>query len=66
MIMDAPITASAHTHMETPVPGYHQERAKHTVHCHGFGSRFVEGTTFTIENVVEHLLYPASPRIVPY
>jgi hypothetical protein len=34
--MNAPITA--HTHMGTPPPGYHEEWAKHTIHVHGFGS----------------------------
>ena len=37
--MNAPITASAHTHMGTPPPGYHQEEwGKHTVHIHGFAN----------------------------
>jgi hypothetical protein len=45
--MNAPITASAHTHMGTPLPGYHQEWVKHTFHqewekhtvcVHGFTS----------------------------
>jgi hypothetical protein len=36
-IMNAPITASAHTHMGTPPPGYHQEWVTHTFHVHGFG-----------------------------
>ena len=32
------ITASTHTHMGPPPPGYHQEWVTHTVHVHGFGS----------------------------
>jgi len=32
------ITASAHTHVGTPPPGYHQGGMKHTVHYHGFMS----------------------------
>jgi hypothetical protein len=36
--MNAPTTASAHTHVGTPLPGYNQEWGKHTVHVHGFGS----------------------------
>lgn len=35
-IMNAPTTASAHTHMGTPPPDYHEEWATHTVHVHGF------------------------------
>ena len=34
--MSAPTTASAHTHMGTPPPDYHEEWATHTVHVHGF------------------------------
>jgi hypothetical protein len=34
--MDAPITATAHTHMGTPPTGYNQEWATHTVHWHSF------------------------------
>jgi hypothetical protein len=30
------VTASAHTHIGTPPPGYHQEWVTHTVHVHGF------------------------------
>jgi hypothetical protein len=37
-LMNAPITASTHTHMGTPPPDYNQEWVMHTVHCHGFGS----------------------------
>ena len=40
--MNAPTTASSHTHMGTPPPGYHQEWAKHTVHCHGFANLSAE------------------------
>jgi hypothetical protein len=36
--MVTPITASAHTHMGTPPPGYDEEWATHTVHVHGFAS----------------------------
>jgi hypothetical protein len=36
--MNAPTTASAHTHVGTAPPGYNQEWGKHTVHVHGFGS----------------------------
>jgi hypothetical protein len=31
-------SASAHTHVGTPLPGYHQEWVKHTIHWHGFVS----------------------------
>jgi hypothetical protein len=36
--MDAPITASTHTHVGTPPLGYDQGWVKHTVHVHGFPS----------------------------
>jgi hypothetical protein len=42
IMTNAPITASAHTHMWTPPPGYHQEWGKHTVHVHGFASLSAE------------------------
>ena len=42
MIMDAPITASAHTHMGTPPPGYDEEWMTHTIHVHGFASLSTE------------------------
>ena len=38
IIMSAPTTASTHTHMGTPPPGYNEEWVIHTIHCHGFGS----------------------------
>jgi len=38
IIMDAPTTASAHTHMGTPPPGYDEDWVTHTIHCHGFAS----------------------------
>ena len=31
-------TASSHTHMGTPPPGYDEDWATHTIHCHGFAS----------------------------
>jgi hypothetical protein len=36
--MNAPITASSHTHVGTAPPGYQNEWVTHTVHWHGFGS----------------------------
>ena len=40
--MNAPTTASSHTHMGTPPPGYHDKWVTHTVHCHGFASLSAE------------------------
>jgi hypothetical protein len=40
------ITASTHTHMGPPPPGYHQEWVTHTVHVHGFGSLPSERNAF--------------------
>jgi len=38
IIMSTPTTASAHTHVGTPPPGYNEEWATHTIHWHGFAS----------------------------
>ena len=38
LLMIAPITASSHTHMGTPLPGYQNEWVIHTVHVHDFAS----------------------------
>ena len=47
--MDASATASAHTHIGTPPPGYDEEWVTHTVHCHGFASlRFVDSREFML------------------
>jgi speckle-type POZ protein len=49
------ITASSHTHVGTPRPGYYQDWVTHTVHWHGFES------LSTVRGVPVHspqLLYP--------
>ena len=64
--MNAPITASSHTHVGTPPTGYHEEWAKHTVHWNGFGSLPSERTALRIVHSPEFLLLGNEWRLAIY